>query len=47
MKKSQRLAKKIASRLTKDVELQLKRGLIHVELVDAPADIEAYLNQEN
>lgn len=43
MRKGDKLAKKQATRLTKETELQLKRGLIHVELVDTPAEIDAFL----
>ena len=46
MKKSEKLAKKQATRLTKETELQLKRGLIHVELVDSPAEIDAFLVED-
>lgn len=35
MKKHERLEKKQARRLTNEVELQLKRGLIHLELIDS------------
>ena len=45
MNKAQKLAKKEASRLTKDLELQLKRGLVHVELVDA-SEVEGILAEE-
>ncbi|MCM0582812.1 hypothetical protein H9L19_06925 [Weissella diestrammenae] len=43
MKKSDKLAKKRATRLTNEVELQLKRGLIHVELMDSPEAVQAFL----
>ena len=46
MKKSEKLAKKQATRLTKETELQLKRGLIHVALVDSPAEIDAFLAED-
>ncbi|MFL4499525.1 hypothetical protein [Weissella sp. MSCH1] len=46
MKKSEKLAKKQATRLTKETELQLKRGLIHVELVDSAAEIDAFLAED-
>lgn len=45
MNKAQKLAKKEPSRLTKDLELQLKRGLVHVELVDA-SEVEGILSEE-
>jgi hypothetical protein len=43
MRKKDKLAKKVATRLTKETELQLKRGLIHVELLDSQAEIDAFL----
>jgi hypothetical protein len=46
MRKKDKLAKKAATRLTKETELQLKRGLIHVELLDTAAEIDAFLNED-
>lgn len=45
MKKQERLAKKTAVRLTREVELQLKRGQIHVELLDDEAAVNEFLKQ--
>ncbi|WP_187387638.1 hypothetical protein [Weissella muntiaci] len=46
MKKRDRLTKKIAARLTRDVELQLKRGEIHVELLNSAEELDAILADE-
>ncbi|MED4273714.1 hypothetical protein [Weissella confusa] len=46
MKKSEKLAKKQATRLTKETELQLKGGLIHIELVDTPDEIASFLSED-
>ena len=46
MKKSEKLAKKQATRLPKETELQLKRGLIHIELVDTPDEIASFLSED-
>ncbi|AEJ24075.1 hypothetical protein PAF15_05515 [Weissella koreensis] len=43
MKKYDKLAKKQATKMTKDIELQLKRGQIHVELVDSPEEMDEFL----
>ncbi|MDR3241531.1 MAG: hypothetical protein LBT37_05115 [Lactobacillaceae bacterium] len=46
MKKQDKLAKKTAVKMTKDIELSLKRGLIHVELMDSPEKVEAFLKED-
>ena len=45
MNKQSRLAKKTATRMTRELELQLKRGEIHIELLDTPAEVESFLNE--
>lgn len=43
MKKYDKLAKKQATKMAKEIELQLKRGQIHVELVDSPVEMDKFL----